>query len=100
MNNHTYPNNSDLSFSFLILCQNKKQTSSYPGLSVLRCQVSACCDHAEPYNKPAMMLLASFVMSCAAQHKMMTSDLQLNMKITHSLETTFWHYLIVGLWCP
>ena len=100
MNKHTYAYHSDLLFSFLVLSQNKKQTCSYPGASVIRCQVSACHDHAQSYNKPAMMLLAYFLMSCAVQLKMMTGDLQLNTKITHSLETTFWYYLIGGLWHP
>ena len=36
-------------------------------------------------------------MSCAVQLKKMTGDLQLNMKTTCCLETTFWHYVIVRL---
>ena len=39
-------------------------------------------------------------MSCAAQLKMINGDPQLNAKLTHSLETTFQHSLIVRWWHP
>ena len=38
-----------LPFSFPLLSLTFKQTSNYPGLSVLRCQASACHDHTETY---------------------------------------------------
>ena len=33
-------------------------------------------DHVQAYNKPAMMVLAKFLMSCAVKLKKMTGDLQ------------------------
>ena len=76
----TYPSNSDLCLSILTSEPNIITNQQLPRASVLRCWASACHDHAWPYNKPAMMLLAYFLMSCAAELKRMTGDLQLNMK--------------------
>ena len=39
-----------LPFSFLLLSLTFKQTSNYPGMSVLRCWDSACHDHMWPYS--------------------------------------------------